>query len=78
MTNREIKNQAELLPEAKLLLETASDKLGLSARGYMRTIRVARTIADLVGSKDITTEHIDEALQYRLRNVEQVTDVDLW
>ncbi len=70
MTNREIKNMAKLEVDAKLFLESAADKLGLSARGYMRTIRVARTIADLEDAETITTEHIGEALQYRLRNVE--------
>ncbi len=70
MTNREIKNKAKLEAEAKTFLESAADKLGLSARGYMRTIRVARTIADLEDAETITTEHIGEALQYRLRNVE--------
>jgi len=48
----------------KLLLQ-AVDRLGLSARGYHRTIKVARTIADLVGCDRIETPHIAEALQYR-------------
>lgn len=70
MSNREIKNMAKLEPKAKTFLENAADKLGLSARGYMRTIRVARTIADLEGAEIITVDHIGEALQYRLRSVE--------
>lgn len=70
MSNREIKNKARLEPKAKAFLESAGDKLGLSARGYMRTIRVARTIADLESTETITSEHIGEALQYRLRSVD--------
>jgi magnesium chelatase family protein len=47
------------------LLRTAAEKLALSARAYHRTIKVARTIADIAGSEEIGTEHIAEALQYR-------------
>ncbi|MBQ9019950.1 YifB family Mg chelatase-like AAA ATPase [Candidatus Saccharibacteria bacterium] len=54
-----------LSPAVKSLLKTASDKLNLSARAYFRTIKVARTIADLDGSDEIDTSHISEALNYR-------------
>lgn len=65
MTNRQIKQYALLTPPAKELLDAASDKLNISARAYMRIVKVARTIADLENSKTIEIPHITEALQYR-------------
>jgi magnesium chelatase family protein len=62
MTNADIKKLARLQPEAKQLLDTAGAKLDLSARSYMRIVKLARTIADLAGSKDIEASHIAEAL----------------
>lgn len=47
------------------LLRDAADKLGLSARGYHRTLKVARTLADLEQSSDVRRHHIAEALTYR-------------
>ncbi|HSG32541.1 MAG TPA: YifB family Mg chelatase-like AAA ATPase [Thermodesulfobacteriota bacterium] len=47
------------------LLETAIDKLGLSARAYDRILKVARTIADLEKSYKVLSTHISEAIQYR-------------
>ena len=47
------------------LLETAMDRFNLSARGYQRVLRVARTIADLAGSESITVAQIAEALSLR-------------
>lgn len=56
-----------LTSEAKNILEKSAEKMGLSARGFHKAIKVARTIADLDDSEEIKTEHILEALQYRAK-----------
>lgn len=66
MGPREIKKYCRPGPEAEHLLETAVNKLGLSARAYHRVLKVARTIADLDGCADIGTVHVSEAVQYRM------------
>jgi magnesium chelatase family protein len=54
-------------PEAagEQLLRHAVERLGFSARAYSRVLKVARTIADLVGSDAVKVEHVSEAIQYR-------------
>lgn len=53
-------------PEGRALLTQVAERFGLSARGYHRVLRVARTIADLEGSKDVRKPHVAEAVSYRL------------
>jgi magnesium chelatase family protein len=65
MGPKEIRAYCAPSEEVKGLLRAAIQQLGLSARAYDRLLKVARTIADLEGSKDIRTPHVAEAIQYR-------------
>lgn len=65
LSSKKITELASLTDNAKALLTQASERLELSARSYFKILKVARTIADLNNSKDITEREISEALQYR-------------
>jgi len=65
MGAKEIKRYCAVKEDAEKLLETAINKLGLSARAYSRVLKVGRTIADLAGAENIESNHIAEAIQYR-------------
>ncbi len=65
MNSKDLNSFAPLADEVKNILNQSAERLQLSARAYHRTIKLARTIADLEGSVDIQIPHILEALQYR-------------
>jgi magnesium chelatase family protein len=65
MGSRHIRTHCRVDDVSRSLLESAIDKLGLSARAFNRVLKIARTIADLMGAEDIGVEHISEAIQYR-------------
>ncbi len=65
MSTRHFEAFCKLDEAASALLRAAYDKMGLSARGYDRLLKVARTIADLAGSENIMQKHIAEAIQLR-------------
>jgi magnesium chelatase family protein len=62
---RELTRHCALDAAGRALLERSAERLNLSARGFHRVLRVARTIADLGGESAIKGEHLAEALQYR-------------
>ena len=59
--------QTSIDEQARSFLKLATNQLSLSARAFHRILKVARTIADLEGSDDITNAHVAEAVQYRQR-----------
>lgn len=67
MTSQSVKEVCVLDDASRGVLREAVGRLKLSARGYMRVLKVARTIADLEGTEQIAMSHIAEALQYRFQ-----------
>ncbi|HIQ59528.1 MAG TPA: YifB family Mg chelatase-like AAA ATPase [Candidatus Merdivicinus intestinavium] len=65
MTAGMVEEFCRVTEEGSRLLQRAFSQMGMSARGYHRILKVARTIADLEGEADIQLSHLSEALQYR-------------
>jgi len=65
MGPKEMKKYCALDEPSQALLKAAMEKFGLSARAYDRILKVARTISDLDGERDIKANYIAEAIQYR-------------
>ena len=65
LAGQEIDQHSLLDPTASKFLQSAAAKLGWSARGTHRTLKIARTIADLAGAQCVQLTHVAEAIQYR-------------
>jgi magnesium chelatase family protein len=65
LSTREIDKHAQPDSAGEQVLKQAISRLGLSARGYHRALKVARTIADLAAVDAMTAAHVAEAVQYR-------------
>ncbi|MGC9362519.1 MAG: YifB family Mg chelatase-like AAA ATPase, partial [Candidatus Syntrophosphaera sp.] len=65
MSSRLLRKYCKLDEASQAQMQNAIDKLGYSARVFDRILKVSRTIADLEGMADITSDHISEAIQYR-------------
>ena len=65
LTSAELAAHCQVTPAARRILAAAVDRLGLSARGFHRALRVARTVADLADADRIEDHHVKEALGLR-------------
>lgn len=72
MQNPHIKKSCKLEKKVEQILQQASVKFQLSARAYLKMIKISRTIADLEGATDININHMAEALQYRFKSDETI------
>ena len=70
VSNKALRAIASMSPDTEQFFNQAAERMKLSARGYIRALRVARTIADIEESASVEIPHISEALQYRKRAVE--------
>ena len=75
MNSHQLERFCPLSEPCKEILEKLIDKLGLSARAYTRIIKIARTIADLAGERDIQPVHLSEAASYRFLDRRNLLDL---
>jgi magnesium chelatase family protein len=68
LVGKALREHAHLTPGPEGFIRAAAKQLNLSGRGFDRVLRVARTIADLSGARDITEAHLAEAVSYRARD----------
>ena len=66
LSSAELAHCCVIAPDARQLLAHALDRLGLSARGYHKVLKLALTIADMAGADTILEQHIAEAISYRV------------
>jgi magnesium chelatase family protein len=69
MGPKEVRQHCPVEPAAQTLVKAAVSQLHLSARAFHRTLKLARTIADLAGAEVIGPAHVAEAIQYRPRQL---------
>ena len=65
MSHKQVEKFCKLDAAGEMMLKHAMSEFGLSARAHDKICKLARTIADLAGSKNVTSEHIGEAISYR-------------
>lgn len=65
LTSKDIEDFIVIAPEVRSILDSAANSLGLSPRSYFKSIKLARTIADIENSEEILVPHMLEALNYR-------------
>jgi magnesium chelatase family protein len=65
MSTRDLRRHCRLSAPVESVLRQAVTRLGLSARAYHRVLKIARTIADLAETAELSTAHVGEAIQYR-------------
>lgn len=71
LTVKQLESQVILDAAAQDLLKQAVNRLGLSARGYHRLLRMSRTLADMAQQTDVTSQHLAEAISYRSMDMER-------
>lgn len=71
LTVKQLESQVILDAAAQDLLKQAVNRLGLSARGYHRLLRMSRTLADMAQQTDVTSKHLAEAISYRSMDMER-------